>query len=379
MNDEQNYSLDVKEKECRNKQKPLKPPEYMVEIGSNILSIAKELMNNDTKDELFISVEYRIRNIETHIDVFQATCDHKGCILKTGYGSVLVFNLLFFELLSDLLLFQTKPDQITCEYVLSKYSRLIAAIHDRNVACFYNWLLQKNKSNSDLNNVTQWQKSSLGCLFILLHEWVHVHPDFITLPSKLFITSEDFLNLLGKIKEDTYNRIKENNPNLDEASINNMIEERMVEVYCDFSALVFASILDIDKLYDCTKTELVGISLMALSIPGVYNFLKNIRINGKPEDIKAMADTLLIELKERIQMLIYAVKISCNSKVFFGDCDASIALKYGLEPIQSFINECGKYYIESIKTKLQQFNQMTDEEREKYSYSYQYFEWDLFA
>ena len=72
-------------------------------------------------------------------------------------------------------------------------------------------------------------------------------------------------------------------------------------------------------------------------------------------------------------------QLSCNGNLFFGDCDADAALHYALEPIDDFLKECSSVYINRLEAKIAQFNSLSEEEREKNTFPYQYYEWGLFS
>ena len=336
--------------------KPIRPSEVMIDIGQYIADLAKSLINIGAEEERYVSVEYRILDIKPHVDTLKAAWDHLGRPLEKKSGEVLAFNLLFVEVLSDLALFQAKPDEDCCVYILSKYSRLLASTRDPNAARFYNWLCSQYENRPDLDSSPYLSRAGAGSVFILMHEWLHDQQEMLGNTLALLLSSEKSRVLCQQLSP-----------------------KATVELCCDFSALAMISTYEYERFYQCTKTELFGIAMLALFVPGLYAFFDNILINNQTYDGDILAQALFNTANERIKTLVVAVKLSCNGNLFFGDCDVDAALHYALEPIGDFLKECGSYYLNHLKAKIAQFNSLSEEEREKYSFHYQYYEWGLFS
>lgn len=373
------FSLDKRVHAFCEANKPICPSETLRGLGQLFAEMAKELMKIDVEEELYVSIEYRMLDIKPHIDILKAECDHLGRPLEKKNGNVLVFNQLFVELLSDLAMFQAKPNEDSCVYILSKYSRLLASIHDPKTACFYNWIYSQYERDPNYDYTAHLPEAGAGSLFILMHEWVHKNPDLIDKISGLLLSSSEFTAIFEDVKDNVFKRLKRSNPYLDNTSINKQIKKVREEVCCDFSSLSMALAFGYEKHFNCTKTDFVGISLLALSVPGIYSFMESIRIYDELKNPKKIADELSDTLSERIRLLVAGVKIALNSNLFFVGCDIDASVKYGLEPILSFLKECGKFYNEGMKARINQFNSMSHEEQDKYIFPYQYYEWNIFS
>lgn len=199
-------------------------------------------------------------------------------------------------------------------------------------------------------------KAGAGSVFLLIHEWLHKQPELVDATSNLLLQS---------------NKVKELCADFDRKQIE--------EMCCDFSALVFISRYNYETFFNCTKTEMLGISLLSLSVSGIYALLYKIRINSNSGEEKTLADSLFKALNERMQMLALAVRIACNSNLYFDNCDVESAMKYALGTVRDFFVKSSDCYTEDITKLVDEFNAMTDEEREKYVFSIPYDEWYLFA
>ena len=92
-----------------------------------------------------------------------------------------------------------------------------------------------------------------------------------------------------------------------------------------------------------------------------------------------LGKSLFETLNKRIEILAVAIKLSCNSNLFFSGCDIDAALHYALEPIGQFMNECGKCYLSGLSSLIEAYSSPSDTEHDKYSYSIPYSDWNLFA
>lgn len=337
-------------------QHPLCPDLKIQDIGDYLLSVAKDLINIKGDKEKYVSISYHFADINPRIVRIRAKTGPDGTILTNESGEILSFNLLFVELLADMVAFQSSPEKRIFRYIMGKYSRPIASLNDENAACFFNWLYWQNKHEDDMKSHIFFQKAVAGSIFILMHEWIHSQAELLEETLKLFSHSNIFMNLSAGLS-------------------NKAIDE----VCCDYSALAMISQYGFESHFDCTKTEMLGVSMMALSIPGLYEFIRGIRIDGNLDNYDQIAKDLFKVQKERIQLLAVVIKESCNSKLFFGDCNVGTAIDYALKTIERFLMECGKCYLEDISRLIQKYNSLPHDVRDEYIYSIPYQEWILFA
>lgn len=382
-NETANGSLEKKIHAFCVENKPICPPEALMKAGQHIIKIAKELLNIEANKERYVSVEHCVLDIMPHIDKLIAAQDPSGHALGVGYEEVLVINLLFIELLSDLTLFQKKTSKETCIYFLSKYSRLLAAVRNSNTAHFYNWLYNQYEDDANFDYRAQLTTAGAGFFFVLMHEWTHKQPGLIESTSALFLSSIEFQKIEAEIRERKKERIRKSAPSLDEETIEDktdaLMTNLMLEVCCDFTALAMTSEYGYEKEFNCSKTELVSISMLALFIEAIYDVLSAICLNESFENGKTKLDNLSIILDERIRLLAAAVKISCNGNMFFGDCNIQTALSFVKEAIVCLLREIAEFYLNEITPKIAQYNSMSDEERDRFTFLYQHFEWNIIA
>lgn len=368
-------TLDDKVKMFCMESMPILPPETIAGAAEYIKAIAKELMNVDSQEERYVSLEYRVSKPLPHIDEFRAQKDHLGHPLTTGRAEVLIFNMLFLELLSDLALFQDKQREQTFVYFLSKYARLLAAPRDPDTARFYNWLYSSFADNPDYDYHIHFVKAGIASVFVLMHEWSHKQRDIIDLMKKLLFSSDKFTDVMQKIEQ----KVREEYPDCSEDQIQHKMEELTEEIACDVSALSMSSEYGFEQHFNCSKTEMVGYSMLSLSAAAALDYLSAIRINMNPENEKALLNGFSKVLIERIQPLAVAIKLACNSNLFFGSCDVHEALRLSQESISWLLEKGGKYYNDELTKKITEYNSMADQERDTFTFVCEPYEWGIFA
>lgn len=333
--------------------KPIRPHQTLIGIGEHLLRLSDELMKIEASGKTYILIANHVFDIAPHISNYAAEHDQKV--------EVLSFNLRFFELLTDLIMFHEHRNEETALYIYSKYARFFAAANNSNTAIFFNWLFLQTGEQNALGCADYLRKAGCGSIFVLMHEWLHKQRELVSDTQKMILSSEKIEKLRQELKLD---------------------KVKMEEVYCDFSALALNLYYKIEKALECTETEFAGVSMLALCIEGVYDYLRRIRIpvtGMMLGEYNSITEVLEKTVLERVQLLAVAAKIAHNSGVFLHDCDADAALQYTRETITGFLTTIADVYNEMLPEKIAQYNSLTEEKRKEYLFSMPTYDWHLFS
>lgn len=325
---------------------PLSPSDELITIGNELINVANELINTDADTRTFVSIGYHVIDIAPHTCTIRANGNHQ----------VLFFNLLFSELLSDLIMFQTYRSKEACIYILSKYSRFMVMDDDHSTALFYNWLYHQYTNVLDSDYRDHFPKAIIGSIFILFHEWLHNNSDLRNSTKKLMNSSKDLRQACPELNDSLFD-----------------------ELSCDFTALVLCNQSNFETIFKCNKTEMLSVSMLALYVKGIYDFLFNIRLNASSPSNRDPADYILEALNTRFKAIASAIKISINGNYFFDECDLNTVMNSANETISCFLKESGRFYEENLYSLADKYNSTAVEEWNSFLRSLPSSPWMLFA
>lgn len=327
----------------------MQPDKTLIEISNHWIDTLKPAINLSHAEEVYSIVDYKLGNICPHVEQYR--------INKRNLSAV-SFNLLFMEMMADLLHFQDMQTMEYIEYFFSKYMRQIEAYHHNNVeATFYNQIYSQYTGKKEYSYLPYLKLASAGSFFLAFHEWTHTEPEMLSSTQHLFLSDQDMLPCF----QDTSGKLN-----------NNLLEEYC----CDFTALCLCIGRNLEKSLGLSQKEFISYAVISLSIPGLYDFFSGqSKVNEGIHQGPTM-DELEKALNTRIKTLEVAVRKSENSGWDFEPGAIEYAVKYS-KIIFRFLHMVGEYYQTRYIPRVEEFNALPDQVQASFTYEIPVSDWIL--
>lgn len=294
---------------------PMECDEDRKTLGKGIGTVAKDLMNNNSHEEIHVAVGYYSVDISPHI-----------IELRQPYpASFLQFNMLSVDFLADMLLFKEHHDKSRCIYLFSKYRKIIdESLGNFDYANHYGEICQQFQAPL----VSDYQEALLlagrTISFLLFHEFTHTY-------HKLYDSGKILLHHIEGIIRESHISILQD-------------EEATEEAICDYAALhMFAQAMEQETEYP--KTILFENALYSLLCPPLYKAIYY--LSASPKESLDLGLSLLAKRLEIIGIALICFQKYGDEKIF-QDIDMSGILKNSSKIVSEFLESMASFWKEDM-------------------------------
>ena len=326
----------------------------IVELGDILAGLGKQLINQNSTEEMHIVLTYYSNNIDIEIDRFRIRRDGKWYP-----AHFLRLNILTIEFLSDLLLLKKYPDKDHCIYLFSKYRRNVenAAGH-LDHAAYYN----KIYAHFQYRPTFEWWQNvplaSNGMYFLLFHEWAHTQKQLVSETVELFQKFQEVIPSWNSFFDASI---------LDQDKVKGELEE----IACDFIAL---SILDRSLKESESSINPVSVALYALTCIPLYSVILSFYHTQDYQNFdemfsnfdKSLDDLLDRRFQERFRNLATVLAVTQYGRNFFAGVDMERIGKDILDIISCFFKNIAAFWEDELIPGFNTFSSLDIEERKKY-------------
>lgn len=302
---------------------PIAAGDFVKQHGDVFFQIVRDCFASLTKEQYTVLCGYYSSDVNMELAELNAIFEDRERATQ-----VLVCNMLLFELLYDLLLFEKYKDTTHFLAIFGKYMKHLSGDPGEP---FSEWLAGVRKECADLDaedETTILLKLLAAVQFVLLHEFAHLQEDLQESAVRMFMETD-------KVKE----------------QIKDFTDAQIKEAACDFNAMftLSSALLSVGKTIDdtteCSATDLLTYGFILLNAAPILDLLKICFSLGTDNniDMESLSDELNGQLLTRSAPLVVCALLTQNTESMKAEnLDVKEAFSRAHTLIQDFLSCTGK-------------------------------------